>query len=731
MANVASGTYEVDPISRIEGHLGVKVTTDGSTITEADAHGNLWRGFENFLIGRDANDPITVTQRICGVCPVPHGLAATFAADSVLGISDGYATFSTLAISGKGVPPKAVLIRNLVLGCEFLMSSITHFYHLAALSYVQGPPIPPWTPYFNDNQYHGALLGKKHGIQPSGAASTATEYGVLPRNGVTGTYGTTGLSTDLWSAVIKQYIKALRIRRLTFEAGALFAGRMPMTSCFVAGGVTNSFRDAADFNNRCDTFRTLMVEVGNFVVEEYIPLVLALGALYPDFDSSKAAVPANGFGAGLGNYLAWGGFPAADATGTLAMPGGIWTGGVAGSKTTTLLTDASNLAASITAVKTHLVEVITRSRYENTYGYNTSEFAYPGDVTRTEPRRDAATKYSWMKAPRWHDAGTGGTVTFVGAGPDAAGVTVTLGAEETNVRLAAGVKGVDYSVTYLGTNQWSFKRLTATIPAGAVTVLSDVFTALEVGPMARMVVSGKYPLGKLVADPTGISGPISQAYGELYTTGGNLDTTVISPDLVAGLQNDNTLGAGNGASSLLPTVQTHILTKKCGLSTIDRLTARALESFWISTWMLGDYVKGSGFPTTGTKGWLFDLRALGYAAPGFVVVAPPASASGFGLVEAPRGALGHFSSQTAGKITAYQCVVPTTWNGSPKDGADAADTFSLRNATNTAQTKRGAIEQAMIGATFDAGLASNGAVSGVEVLRIAQSFDPCIACAVH
>ena len=43
----------------------------------------------------------------------------------------------------------------------------------------------------------------------------------------------------LWDAVILSYVKALKIRRLTFEAGALFAGRMPMTSCYVGGGVTN------------------------------------------------------------------------------------------------------------------------------------------------------------------------------------------------------------------------------------------------------------------------------------------------------------------------------------------------------------------------------------------------------------------------------------------------------------------------------------------------------------
>lgn len=712
MAQVQAGTYEVDPISRIEGHLGVKVTTDGAGIVEANAHGNLWRGFENFLIGRDANDPITVCQRICGVCPVPHGMAATYAADAVLGVSDGYVTFSNTG-GAKGVPPMAVLIRNLVLASEYLMSHITHFYHLAALSYVQGPPIPPWTPHFNDDQYHASLTNLGKGIQADGTPSTAGQRGVLPRNDGTGD------STDLWSAVIKQYVKALRIRRLTFEAGALFAGRMPMTSCYVAGGVTNRFRSAADLNSRCDTFRALIAEVGNFVVEEYIPLVLALGALYPAFDSTNSA-PYTGYGAGVGNFLAWGAFPAADAAGTLAIPGGIWTGGIAGSVTTTLLQNRANQAAARSQVTGHLVEVITRSRYANTHGYETTEFAYPGDVTATEPRRDNGEKYSWMKAPRWHSVGAGGTVSFSGGNTQTVGLT----ADETNVRLAVGVKGTDYTVAYQGSGNWQITRLTSVVPnSGSVNVLSDVFTALEVGPMARMVVGGLYPLGSLLVDPTAAPGSVPRAYADLYTSGGALDTTVISADLVSGLT----------GSGLLAAAQSYILAKRGGLSTIDRLRARAIEAFWIATWMLGGYVKGSGFPasSSATGGWIGELKALGHSAPGYVSVTPPASASGFGLTEAPRGALGHFSTQAGGKVTHYQCVVPTTWNGSPKDGADSDGAQSLRSLSNAAPTKRGAIEQAMIGAPFEDSPTTNGAVSGVEVLRIAQSFDPCIACAIH
>jgi len=99
---------------------------------------------------------------------------------------------------------------------------------------------------------------------------------------------------------------------------------------------------------------------------------------------------------------------------------------------------------------------------------------------------------------------------------------------------------------------------------------------------------------------------------------------------------------------------------------------------------------------------------------------------GRGMHEAPRGALSHWITVVNGKIENYQCVVPTTWNCSPRSG-DA-----------TAFRRRGPVEQAIMG---DPGIASTqtsvlGTQSGgkdvpVEILRIVHSFDPCIACAVH
>jgi Ni,Fe-hydrogenase I large subunit len=680
--------YEVDPVSRIEGHLGVKVTATDGVITEANAHGNLWRGFENFLIGRRANDAITFTQRICGVCPVPHGTAATFAADSVLGVSGGYATFSHDQVGfSDGVPEAALHVRNIVLASEFLMSSITHFYHLVAQSYVQGPPIPPWTPYFKDNQYHSLLKVAGHVLptQNDGTKASGNTHALLDAG------WNAGYSNDLWSAVITQYVKALRIRRLCLEAGALFAGRMPMMSNSVAGGTTNTFHNRADFDAKLAAYRTMMEEVGTFVVREYIPLAFALGALYPDFDNvnntglaemSTHAGAGQGFGGGLGNFLAWGGFPQAD--GTMGIKGGAVVDatnatGLAG-RTTRLLenrdgliTDPGSLAYAKDKVEHNLKEFITRSRYANTHGYETSDSAYPGNVTMTEPSRNTASKYSWLKAPRW-----------------------------------------------------------------------DGY-AMEVGPLARMVVNSYYPVTNTTIIGGVYGGGIGAAYASIYGGSGpysmnGVDLRVLDRDLVSGV-------VGNGTSTnVADAVTGWVAGVKGGLSTMDRLRARAIESYWMVRFLLGAPAKDSGtgaisFPSgiaSSGNGWVGQLRRVGGTTdvPPFYrdTTPPPGTVSGYGLVEAPRGALGHFITASSGKINSYQCVVPTTWNGSPKNGATTGSLDAHQNTT----TNRGAMEQAMVNVAFD-GVAmadstlhqTAGAVSGVEVLRVAQSFDPCIACAVH
>jgi hydrogenase large subunit len=657
-------TYEVDPISRIEGHLGVKVTETGGVITEADVHGNLWRGFENFLLGRDINDAITFTQRICGVCPVPHGMTSTYAADAVLGYSQNHITF--VDDGTYGVPAKAVYMRNIVLGSEFLMSSITHFYHLAAPSYVQGPHIPPWTPYFNDADYNALLLSGDRNV---------------PEN-------TEGFSDDLWSTVIRSYVTALRIRRLTFEAGALFAGRMPMTSCYVGGGVT--FDKTANLAERCDKFRAVMEEVGRFIVQEYVPIVLALGALYPAWDNNFNG--GSNYGAGVGNFLAWGAFPN-PVDNTLALPGGVWLGGNAGSLQFGVANKAqvlSQFVSGANSVPTNLKEDITNSRYADSLGeYDANNQAYPGEVSRTEPNR--ATGYTYSKAPRWDG------------------------------------------------------------------------NACEVGPFARLVVGGMYPLngGTLAGTVPGYT-----AYVKTVNAVTGLDPKMIAADIAVALvrsgaatlqmwdgsdwtyvdngdsgidintlDNATIVAAYTGVSAFGEPVITDgpvieltswIYNLKGGLSTMDRLRARGLESLVLVQALIGGVDKSGAtlaFGTGDTSGWIGGLKyAAGDTWKNKAI--PVGTFQGWGATEAPRGALMHQCTIENGKITKYQCIVPTTWNMSPKDYAG----------------NRGPIEEAMIDVPYAGNAApftkqdgtqnvtSHG---GVEALRVAQSFDPCIACAVH
>ena len=113
----------IDPITRIEGHLKIETVVEDGVVKEARSSGNLFRGIELILRGRDPRDAQIITQRICGVCPQSHGVAAALCVDSALGIGDK-------------IPPNARIMRNLIQGAHVAQDHILHFYHLAALDYV-------------------------------------------------------------------------------------------------------------------------------------------------------------------------------------------------------------------------------------------------------------------------------------------------------------------------------------------------------------------------------------------------------------------------------------------------------------------------------------------------------------------------------------------------------------------------------------------------------------------
>ena len=103
------------------------------------------------------------------------------------------------------------------------------------------------------------------------------------------------------------------------------------------------------------------------------------------------------------------------------------------------------------------------------------------------------------------------------------------------------------------------------------------------------------------------------------------------------------------------------------------------------------------------------LGALAVGEPEATELTIPDEGQGVGLTEGPRGALGHWIEIKDRKISRYQLVVPTTWNGSPRD----------------AEGTPGPMEQALLGTKV------RDRENPFEVVRIIRSFDPCLACSVH
>jgi hydrogenase large subunit len=136
-------------------------------------------------------------------------------------------------------------------------------------------------------------------------------------------------------------------------------------------------------------------------------------------------------------------------------------------------------------------------------------------------------------------------------------------------------------------------------------------------------------------------------------------------------------------------------------STLGRTAARGLEASWAVHKLkhfhekLVASIKAGDTATANTSKWEPSSW--------------PKEAKGAGFVEAPRGALGHWIVIKDQKIDNYQAVVPTTWNGSPRDSKGQIGAFEAA-LMNTPLAK---------------------ADQPLEILRTLHSFDPCLACATH
>ncbi len=333
-----SKTISIDPVTRIEGHLAINVEVEENRVIKAFCKGEMFRGFEVILKGRHPLDAQQITQRICGVCPVSHGVASILAQDRAYGISP---------------PDNGRILRNLIQGANYIQSHILHFYHLSALDFVDIAAIL---------QYSGKdprLMSLKGWVQSQTSAKLLHPGApLLPRY-----EGQYLQSTELNLTAISHYVDALEMRALAHQMGAIFAGKMPHVPTLVPGGVTEKVTA-----HKIASYKSMLNRLRTFIEHKYLPDVVEVASAFPSYFE---------IGRGCGNFLAYGVFPEKEDPAARFLPGGVL------------------IEGKLTRVED---KQITEDVRHSFYSSGTKLQPQKGE---TIPAPGKGGAYSWLKAPRY------------------------------------------------------------------------------------------------------------------------------------------------------------------------------------------------------------------------------------------------------------------------------------------------------------------------------------------
>ncbi len=253
---MANRKVVVGPMTRVNGMWEIHVTLDGQNrVVEARSASPFWRGMELILQSRDPRDAPYLTERICGICSSAHGYAASLALEEAAGVEP---------------PPNGILVRNVLLGADFLQNHIRHFYFLHMPAFVAGPEQPPFAPRFTTDLR-------------------------IPRR--------------VSETIYQGYFRAIDESRRAHELAALFSGKVPHGHGVVAGGAT-----VHPDSEKILRALGMVSKLRSFIDEHYLPDVERIAEYYPDYFS---------IGGGTEGFFSFGAFPQAPHKKKTAIPGGV------------------------------------------------------------------------------------------------------------------------------------------------------------------------------------------------------------------------------------------------------------------------------------------------------------------------------------------------------------------------------------------------------------------------
>lgn len=366
----------VDPITRIEGHLRIDCEVDNGKVSNAWSSGQMWRGIEVILQGRDPREAWLFTQRICGVCTTVHAIASVRAVENALGLE---------------VPLNAQYIRNLIIAAHGIFDHIVHFYHLSALDWVDlvsalkadvrattklAESVSDW-PGNSYNEFK-AIQDKLKNFIASG------QLGIMG-SGYWG-HPAMKLSPEVNLLAATHYFQALEYQRKINKVVAILGSKTPHIQNLAVGGVANPVDPNSPAPLTMEQLyhvKTLIDEIQDFVKKVYLIDVCAVGAFYADWTQ---------YGSGVTNYLSVPDLPMDTKGSKFLMPGGYIENG-------DLKTFQAIKSFNDDYFNKNVKECIKHSWYDGEWN------RHPW-VEETKPNYtdyDEEEKYSWVKAPNFKD----------------------------------------------------------------------------------------------------------------------------------------------------------------------------------------------------------------------------------------------------------------------------------------------------------------------------------------
>ena len=366
----------VDPVTRIEGHLRIDVEVDNGRVQKAWSSGQMWRGIETILQGRDPRDAWLFTQRFCGVCTTVHAIASVRAVENAIGLE---------------IPKNAQYIRNIISAAHAIHDHIVHFYHLSALDWVDvvsalkadpgkaatiAQSLGDWPG--NSKQQMAAVKAKLESFVAGGQLGIFT-------NGYWG-HSAMKLEPEVNLLAVSHYLQALEVQKRANQVVAILGSKTPNIQNLAVGGVANAINldNEATLNmTKLYMVKDLLNSLDEFVTQVYLPDVCAIGAMYADW---------LGYGEGVTNYLAAPDMPTDSPATQFDLPGGTIMGGdLASQKPITSWSDP------------YFSENVTENIERAWYDGNWTRHPYEGETVPKYSEFDPDGAYSWIKAPRFDD----------------------------------------------------------------------------------------------------------------------------------------------------------------------------------------------------------------------------------------------------------------------------------------------------------------------------------------